>query len=400
MTKSKWEKTSFPGVRFRKHATRKHGITSDKYFTIRHSTGGKKTEEGLGWASEGMTAKKAFFHLSALKEAHKTGQGAQSMAEKREQKQAETEEKARNDLTFEDFFYKIYFPRAQASKKKRSYNTELSLFKHWIEPIIGKLTFENIAPLHLERIKSNMVKAEKSSATQRYALAVVSQVWNLARRDKIVSGDSPTKQVKIRKVDNRRIRFLSLDEAETLLAELEENSEQLHDMALLSLHSGLRAGEIFNLTWDCLDPDRGTMVLKDTKSGRNRAAFMTKKVAAMLYRRKGDQTNGYIFKTRGGEKIKEISNAFAVIIDKIGFNKGVSDPRDKVVFHTLRHTYASWLVEKGVALYIVKELMGHSTLVMTERYSHVSPRALEEAVRKLDEESFKDLSKLQSESIA
>jgi site-specific recombinase XerD len=55
----------------------------------------------------------------------------------------------------------------------------------------------------------------------------------------------------------------------------------------------------------------------------------------------------------------------------------------KVVFHTLRHTYASWLVEKGVDLYVVKQLMGHSSLTMTERYSHVGENALSAAVKKL-----------------
>lgn len=381
MTRHKWEKTVYPGVRFRKHPTRKHGVTADRYFTIRHSVDGRKVEEGLGWASEGMTAKKAFMYLAELKEAHKTGEGAQTLAERR----AENEKRIHDTLTFGGYFQQVYFPRAQTSKKKKSYGTERSLFTLWIEPVIGKLTFQKIAPIHLERIKSNMVKAGKSAATQRYAQAVISQVWTLARRDKIVSGDSPTKQVRIRKVDNRRIRFLSLDEAGILLAELEKNSEQLHDMALLSLHSGLRAGEIFNLTWDCLDPDRGTMVLKDTKSGRNRAAYMTRKVTAMLSRRKGGQTNGYIFKTQGGKKIKEISNAFAHVVKEIGFNKGVSDSRDKVVFHTLRHSFASWLVESGVDLYTVKELLGHSSLSMTERYSHLGENTLQNAVRRLDE---------------
>ena len=61
------------------------------------------------------------------------------------------------------------------------------------------------------------------------------------------------------------------------------------------------------------------------------------------------------------------------------------DTRDKVVFHTLRHTYASWLVQNGVDLYTVKELMGHSTLPMTERYAHLSKENLKNAVKKLED---------------
>jgi integrase len=69
------------------------------------------------------------------------------------------------------------------------------------------------------------------------------------------------------------------------------------------------------------------------------------------------------------------------MVAALGFNNGVTDPRQKVVFHTLRHTFASWLAEQSVDLYSVKELMGHGTLAMTERYSHHSPDKLRRAVK-------------------
>ncbi len=73
-----------------------------------------------------------------------------------------------------------------------------------------------------------------------------------------------------------------------------------------------------------------------------------------------------------------------IVADSIGMNNGVTDRRQKVVFHTLRHTYASWLVEQGVDLYTVKELTGHGTLAMTERYSHLALDTLRRAVRTLE----------------
>jgi len=74
----------------------------------------------------------------------------------------------------------------------------------------------------------------------------------------------------------------------------------------------------------------------------------------------------------------------AEAVAALGFNNGVTDPRQKVVFHPLRHTFASWLVEQSVDLYSVKELMGHGTLAMTERYSHLSPDKLRRAVKPLE----------------
>jgi len=80
----------------------------------------------------------------------------------------------------------------------------------------------------------------------------------------------------------------------------------------------------------------------------------------------------------------EVSNVFQIVADAIGMNNGVTDRRQKLVFHSLRHTYASWLVEQGVDLYTVKELMGHGTLAMTERYSHLAPDTLRRAVKTLE----------------
>jgi site-specific recombinase XerD len=62
----------------------------------------------------------------------------------------------------------------------------------------------------------------------------------------------------------------------------------------------------------------------------------------------------------------------------------VTDPRQKVVFHTLRHTFASWLVETGTDLYVVQKLMGHASFEMVQRYSHLGENALQAAVRRLD----------------
>jgi integrase len=75
---------------------------------------------------------------------------------------------------------------------------------------------------------------------------------------------------------------------------------------------------------------------------------------------------------------------FARTVKELGLNEGVADPRDKIVFHSLRHTYASWLVEHGASLPIVRDLLGHKNLIMTSRYSHVSADAQRNAVAALN----------------
>jgi len=269
---------------------------------------------------------------------------------------------------------------------KKSLNRECSLFKCWIKPVIGDKPLSRISPLDLERIKKNMTTAGRSPRSIHYCLAVIRQTFNQAKKLSLFQGDNPVSKVKKPTVDNRRMRFLSRAEADMLLQELAETSSQLHDIALVSLHCGLRAGEIFNLTWADVDFERGTLLLRDTKSGRNRTAFMTAAVKSMLAERKKTDGGGFVFKERrNGGRIKEVSNHFTKIVNRLGFNNGITDRRDKVVFHSLRHTFASWLVEAGVDLYTVKTLLGHQTLAMTERYSHLSQGALQQAVAKLSQ---------------
>jgi integrase len=384
--------TKIPGVRYRQNKARKFMGKPDKYFFIRYRANGKLKEEGIGWASEGWNPKKASLVLSELKKNHLTAEGPQTLAEKRaienERKELERVKKerlAKETLAFSDYFQKRYFPESKINKNWRSYAREDSLFRLWIEPVIGRMPFKDIRPFHLERIKKNMTDAGKAPRSIQYALAVVRQVFNHSIKNEIYSGDNPARKVTKPKIDNRRIRFLTHEEADLVLDNLMARSQQLHDIALLSLHCGLRAGEIFNLTWGCVDFKNGSIVLMNTKSGKNRTVYMTEEVKGMLSGRIIGKPNDLVFKGRKASVIKEISNAFNRAVIELGLNDGITDPRHRVYFHTLRHTFASWLVQNGTNLYTVKELMGHSTLAMTERYAHLGQDNLRSAVKKLEE---------------
>ena len=86
-----------------------------------------------------------------------------------------------------------------------------------------------------------------------------------------------------------------------------------------------------------------------------------------------------LFPTADGKKRVQVSRAFMKCVSQLGFNDGVTDSRQRVVFHTLRHTFASWLVQKGVPLHTVAELMGYKSIAMTQRYAHLSPDSLRNA---------------------
>jgi len=91
--------------------------------------------------------------------------------------------------------------------------------------------------------------------------------------------------VKWPKPDNMKLRYLSIDEAEKLLAKLAANSQSLHDAALLSLHCGLRFGEIAALPWSCANLEAGTLAILNAKTGSG-TAYLTDRAKAMLESRK------------------------------------------------------------------------------------------------------------------
>ena len=383
---SRWIKTDYPGVRYRKHKTRKHGIKFDQYFSIYYQLDGKRREEGLGWASKGWTAQEANIVLSELKKAQTTGIDGTTLRERREIKRKKDELKALKEkqaVSFSEYFEKSYLP-LQNTKAQKTVLQEEAHAKNWLTPVLGDMPLKYIRPLHIERVKKTMLDTGRAPRTIQAVFSTFRQCWNQARRDGLTDEDSPSRQVKLPKIKNNRVRFLSHDEANELLEELATRSQQLHDISLLSLHSGMRADEIFSLKWGDVHLDQGLIDILDAK-GEDRSGFMTDEVKTIFERLPGKKPHDLVFKDRNGNKIKQISNAFDEAVKELEFNHGITDRRQKVVFHTCRHSFASWLVSDGEDLYKVQKLMGHASFAMVQRYAHLAPDALKGSMKRFEE---------------
>jgi integrase len=139
-----------------------------------------------------------------------------------------------------------------------------------------------------------------------------------------------------------------------------------------------------------LDIDRGEALLtgidRTGKSGKSRTVPLTVEAVEMLERRKAEaqEGQGLVFPSKTGEPMGQVSATFMRTVDALGWNKGITDYRQKIVFHSLRHSYCSWLAMAGVPLYTLAQLSGHETMSMVQRYSHLSPGTLREAVSLLN----------------
>ena len=138
---------------------------------------------------------------------------------------------------------------------------------------------------------------------------------------------------------------------------------------VIALNTGLRLGELLGLNWIYVDLSRGVFRLEITKSGRRREVPLN-----------GDSYQALVSLTPKAE-----GRVFQTRFIKTAYNNAVAIAKlDDVNFHTLRHTFASWAVMRGVSPKELQELLGHSSLAMTMRYAHLAPEHLRAAVSRLE----------------
>jgi integrase len=381
---NKRESTKFPGVYRRNLETT--GNKKDVAFDIVYRHDKRKIFERVGKLSEGYSAK-----LAADVRSERIRSIRHSEELPYQKKKA---------MTFEKLAEK--YIKWSEENKSRAGIDDKSRYENHLKARFDNKRLDEISPFDLERMKSEMAKSGIAPKTISHCLGLLRAMYNKSIEWNLYQGENPVKKIKMPTVQNARDRFLSMEEAEKLLMALKRNPQikkeyketkdpKLHDIALLSLHTGARAGEIFNIKKQDVDFENELIALRDTKNTETRYAPMTVEVKKMLKRRienlhsndnkePSDNSNSYIFTDKDGNKINEVSNAFNRIVNDLGFNNGVTDPRQRVVFHTLRHTFASWLAIQGTPLYTIAKLMGHKSIAMSERYAHLSPDHKKDAV--------------------
>lgn len=368
------------GVCVRESTEKKWKDRPDRCYWIvyRKSKKTNPTRERCGWASEGWTPEKAQRRRYQILEEIRTGAYKSK------------EERMQEALTFGELFEKFYLPWAKENKMRS--RDDFYMYRKWLKRSLGKKSLSGISPLDLERLKKSMRKAGKSDSTTKHALCLVRQMYNKSIAWGLYQGENPCKGVKFPCPNNARQRFLSPDESDLLLKALHEQNTQLCDMATISLYAGLRLSEVFGLTWGAIDLENGIINIQDTKNKEPRPIFITNPIETVLNELTPGSPDEPLFKSKYGKPVVWLSKEFKHTVDNLGMNEGIKDPRQRVSFHTLRHSFASWAVMAGVPLYLVGQALGHKTLTMTARYSHLSPesqRQAFEAVAKAQKEAHK-----------
>jgi len=362
-------KTRFPGVYSRKIINKRTGKPDTAFDICYRDPNGKFKWELIGYASDGVNAAFANQKRGATLDGVSRGEKPKRKA-------------AGSGMTFTEG-WALYEEKWLLPNISKPYN-EQSRYKLHLHDALGHLRLDSITPLDLEGIKTSMLRKGLSPGTVRLTLANVSRMYRKLTAWGIYTGPIPTDGLTMPKIDNARTRYLTENEALTLLDAIRVRSRTWHDIAFLSLHTGMRKGEVLALRGEHLDFAGGRILVKDAKTG-SRIVHMTPDVRGLLERIRPASPGEYVFRPRGGQgRIKEESGrSFIRAVIDCGLNAGITDRRHKVVFHTLRHTYCSWLAIAGVPLFTIGELVGHRSVEMTKRYSHLCPDAKQEAAARI-----------------
>jgi site-specific recombinase XerD len=275
--------------------------------------------------------------------------------------------------TFDELMTRYLTEHAAQKAQPRHYRG----YANSLRAFFGGRTLAEITPKLIVEYKNQRYAAGLKPASINRELATLKKAFNLAVREWEWCKDNPVSRVSMEKENNKRDRWLSLDEEAHLL---QHCPPWLHDLVVFALHTGMRMGEILELTWRGVDFTRRTVTVLRSKNGERRTIPLNETVLAMLRQKSKlrSLTTELVFCSQAFTPMESghLRRSFRLALKKAKI--------DDFHFHDLRHTFATRLVHAGVDLYKVQRLLGHKSPVMTQRYAHHYPESLRDGVKLLD----------------
>lgn len=261
----------------------------------------------------------------------------------------------------------------------------LNKYRKHIEPKFGKLNLETIKKDDIIKKRKSLITQGKAENTINGIIQLMSTIINYSIREKELKIVNPCLGVRALDTDNDRDRYLTLDEVNKLLDSIVED-KRLSLFVRLSLSTGGRLQTILNIKKKDINLSHNIVTLKDFKNHSTYTGFIYDELKQLLEdHSKHLSTDTYII----GERltslgVNALSSSLRPKLNKL-FNEGlaVDDRKNRVVIHTLRHTFASLLAIQGTPIYTIKTLLNHKDIKMTLRYAKLAPDSGLDAVRGL-----------------
>lgn len=231
---------------------------------------------------------------------------------------------------------------------------------------------------HFDQYKAERLKRVQP-VSANIELRALRATFSTAKRWRLIESN-PFSEVKLASVPERTPLFLTIQDAKQLLACIPEG--WLREVVLFALLTGMRRGEVLNLKWENVDFTRRLVHIETspsfkTKQGRRRTIPLNAKALYLVRSRQGKSSCEHVFSLNDRPIYGNwVQHLFKRYVRRAGLD-------ERVHFHSLRHTFASWLVQNGASLYEIQKLLGHSGPQVTQIYAHLSPSELHGTVDKI-----------------
>lgn len=395
---TKWIQTKYEGIRYREHPTRKNGLRPDKYYVIRYRVNGVRKEEALGWESKGWTLEKVRETFAKLTVAQKTAEGPATLEERRAEvlaakveAEVQASREAAKRITLREYWPE-YLKAAKIKKKAKSWQTEDGYFKNWIDELLGHIPMREIGLTQWDLLMNAMTDAGLTPRTRQYVALTLRQCLDHAFMRKIIPEAPPRAKhvgATLKPDSNRRTRTLTGQELQAILEALAERDQPAYRVTLFCALTCARFGEAARLEWKDVDLALGSATFRGTKNGSDRTIPLSQTLVEFLreFKQEGDanrdRRNGLVFSNGDGTMYRQTPQPFRKAVESLGLNEG-RDKRDRVVFHSLRHTGATRLAQINTPLPDLMSLAGWKTASMALRYAHSNDASKRRAMSALE----------------
>lgn len=353
-------KTEKPGV-FYRMGKRIGGNGEEKIYYVVFKKNGKLHEEKVGRQyADQMTPSRAVILRSDFIE------GRRPTARERKLLEKEKQTADKNKYTIA----RLWKEYSNQRTKNLNYQKDRNRYEKYIEPHFAKKETTDIYPLDIDRMRLKYLKTH-SPQTTKHILALLKRLINFG----VKRGLCPALPfpIEMPKVDNVKDDALTETQLQALVDAIKKDAHpQAGPIMLIALFTGMRRGELFNLKWSDIDFERGFILIRDPKGGKDQTIPLNGQARNVFENHKRTKSE-YIFPGRGGKKRTNAQKS----INKI--KTAARLPAHIRPLHSLRHTFASMAISSGeIDLYTLQKLTTHKTPAMLQRYAHLADKRLQE----------------------
>ncbi len=290
--------------------------------------------------------------------------------------------KQKSSPRFSEYVDQTYLPWSKANKKSwKSDVWRVEVLKAYF----GKQCLDEISPADVESFKTKRRNGitrrggQRSKAAVQRELELLSGIFTMSVHNNLIESN-PVRKVRKFKLDNQRVRYLTAEEEQRLMQVLIGRRAYLRPIFVLALNTGMRRGEILSLEWWQVDFLRNNLIVTKTKTDKTRFLPMNKAVRdeLQMLKAEADDKSRFVFESpkKLGEPLGEIKKAFKAVLKDAGI--------EDFHFHDFRHTAATRLAEAGADVYLIAEILGHSNVQMSFRYTHMTDERKRRALAALE----------------